>query len=115
MKFLMAILRGAWIVGAPWVAACVERGAPAPEEDYEVQVLCPAAWSNMQACPSCIVIPAWRDVSVFQLCSINIKPLPNARLQSDCMGNVGGPILGRLQVAEHRQLMRGYEVIKQCF
>ena len=39
MKFLMAILRGAWIVGAPWVAACTERGAPAPEEDHEVQVL----------------------------------------------------------------------------
>lgn len=39
MKFLMAILRGAWIVGAPWVAACAERGAPVPEEDFEVQVL----------------------------------------------------------------------------
>ena len=37
MKFLRGILGGAWVVGAPWVAACAQAGAPVPEQVHEVQ------------------------------------------------------------------------------
>ena len=39
-----------------------------------------------------------------------VHPQTPCYVQSDSLGNMGGPILGRLQVAEHRQLMRSYQV-----
>lgn len=37
LKYLMGVLSGAWVLGAPWVAASLAAGAPAPEERHEVQ------------------------------------------------------------------------------
>lgn len=36
LKYMMGILRGVWVVGDGWVAACAAAGRPMPEDTHEV-------------------------------------------------------------------------------
>lgn len=40
LKLMLGILKGKWIVSMDWVSACLERGGPASEEDFEVKGDC---------------------------------------------------------------------------